>query len=295
MTSVSFPLPVPPVTPQLSVGAVVAAVPVALIAAEREAFPLPQSQPLAAPAAASAEGAEGMAMRPDQVLMARQMSFAVPDARALATSLRTMVRSYGTQLVSREQDARAGLLPGPLLLAGQDPRVLRQPDAPSHPHPEAWRFAIHTGTAQERHLQVVIGEPEPPPGRRRRGRAALRLELELDDGVRITVQVDPLPEGVALELCAPDKKTAQRLRELQPELEAAVARAGLRVLRWTFRDSLPHGLPHARLASSDAAAALSLPVFRAVAELALILPAEADRAETPGVPPRQEISLLPVR
>jgi hypothetical protein len=65
---------------------------------------------------------------------------------------------------------------------------------------------------------------------------------------------------------------------VQPELEAAVGRAGLRVLRWKFRDSLPPGAVHARLASSDAAQALSLPVFRAVAELALILPAQADHA-----------------
>jgi hypothetical protein len=273
MASVSFPLPAAPVTPQLAVGAVVAAAPVALLAAGADLFPLPQAQVLARPPAASADAHDGMAMRPDQLLMARQLTFPVPDPRALASALRTMVRSYGTQLASREQDARRGLVPGPLLLAGQDPRALRQPDVHTQPHPDAWRFAIHTGGPQARQLQVVIGEPEPPPARRRRGRAALRLELELADGVRITVQVDPLPEGVALELCAPDKQTSQRLRDLQPELEAAVARAGLQVLRWTFRDSLPHGAPHARLAASEAAAALSLPVFRAVAELALILPA----------------------
>jgi hypothetical protein len=274
MASISFPLPVP-VTPPLSVGAVVAAAPVALLATDAQAFALPASHALPAPPAAAAGGPDGIAMRPDQVLMARQLTFPAPAGRALASTLRTMVRTYGAQLVSREQDTRAGLLSGAGLLAGQDPRVLRQPD--SQLHPDAWRFAIHSGGPQAKQMQVVIGEPESAPGRRRRGRAALRLELELADGVKIVVQVDPLPDGVALELCAPDAKTLQRLRDIQPQLEAAVGRAGLRVVRWKFRDRLPPGAVHARLASSDAAAALSLPVFRAVAELALILPAEADR------------------
>ena len=49
--------------------------------------------------------------------------------------------------------------------------------------------------------------------------------------------------------------------------------SGLRVLGWAWRDSLPEGRVHARLPSTEAAAALSLPVFRAMAELALLLPA----------------------
>jgi hypothetical protein len=292
MASVSFPLPTPPITPQLTVGAVVAAAPVALLATGAEAFPLPQAQVVPGAPASGADAPDGIAMRPDQVLMARQLTFPVPDGRALAGSLRTMVRSYGAQLATREQDARAGLLPGALLGSGHDPRVLRQPEGQGQVHPDAWRFAVQAGGPQARQLQVVIGEPEPPPGRRRRGRAALRLELELADGVKVMVQVDPVPDGVALELCAPDATTLQRLRDLQPELEAAVARAGLRVLRWKFRDSLPQATVHARLASSDAAAALSLPVFRAVAELALILPADADRVSALSTPERQEISLL---
>jgi hypothetical protein len=289
MASVSFPLIAPPVTPQLTVGAVAAAAPVTLLAAEADAFPLPQAKVLPG-APAGADAPDGMAMRPDQVLMARQLTFPAPDGRALASSLRTMVRSYSVQLTNREQEARAGLFPGALLLSGQDPRVLRQPESQGQVHPDAWRFAVQAGGPQARQLQVLIGEPEPAPGRRRRGRAALRLELELADGVKVMLQVDPMPDGVALELCAPDAKNLQRLRELQPQLEAAVARAGLRVLRWKFRDSLPPGTAHARLASSDAASALSLPVFRAVAELALILPAEANRAPSLAVRERLTVA-----
>jgi hypothetical protein len=258
------------------VGAVTAAVPVALIAAGAEAlpFPLPQAQAVA-PAAPGAEGTQdGAAMRPDQALLARQFSFPVADGAALSTSWRTMVRAYGAELANREQQARSGQLPAALFGAGQDGRVLRQADAQPGLYPDAWRFTVHAGGAQAQQLRVITGEPDQPPGRRRRARAALRLELELADGTRVTVQVEPLPGGVALELCAPDPVALARLRELQGALGQAVERSGLRVLRWTWRDTLPAGQIHARRASADAASMLSLPVFRALAELALVLPAQ---------------------
>ena len=96
----------------------------------------------------------------------------------------------------------------------------------------------------------------------------------LADGTIVTVQAEPLADGVMLELCTPDPATLLHLRALQPQLETAVRRSGLRVLGWAWRDSLPEGRVHARLPSTEAAAALSLPVFRAMAELALLLPAE---------------------
>jgi hypothetical protein len=72
---------------------------------------------------------------------------------------------------------------------------------------------------------------------------------------------------------AQDSRTLERMRALQPELEAAVRRTGLRVLEWKYVEALPEGFVHARVPSAEAASALSLPVFRAVAELALLLPA----------------------
>jgi hypothetical protein len=46
------------------------------------------------------------------------------------------------------------------------------------------------------------------------------------------------------------------------------------VVRWRFCDSvLPGVTAHAALAAGDVAEVLTLPVFRAVAELALLLPA----------------------
>jgi hypothetical protein len=270
----------PPVLPQLNVGAVAAAVPVAL--AQQEAFPLPLPQPglqalAPAPAAADAAGAaDGAAMRPDQVFMSRQLHFAAADGQALATSWRSMLRTYGAQMMNRDLRANAGQLPPAVLAASQDGRVLRQPDSPIHAPPDAWRFTVHAGGPHAQLLRLVTEEADQPPGRRRRGRAALRLELELADGSKVVVQAEPAPEGLVLELCAANAVALERLKKLEPMLEKAVARAGLRVLRWRYRDTLPAGQVHARLAYTEAAQALTLPVFRAVAELALLLPTEQD-------------------
>lgn len=254
---------------------VAAAIPAAAIAAEAETLPFSLPQALRPQASAAPDGAQdGAAMRPDQVFLSRQLTFPPVDGATLASSWRTMVRSYAAQLVTRDQQARAGQLPAAVLLATGEGRVQRQLDASGTIHPDAWRFTVHARGPQEQHLAVVTGDPDRESGRRRRARAALRLELRLPDGTIVTVQAEPLPGGIVLELCAPDAGALERLRQLQPALELAVGRAGLRVLRWQYRDSLPAGQIHARMPSADAASMLSLPVFRAMAELALLLPAQ---------------------
>ena len=120
-----------------------------------------------------------------------------------------------------------------------------------------------------------LGGPDGGNGRRRQPRAALRLELELLDGTHVAVQVEPVPGGVAIELAAPDGAALARLRALQPQLDAAVERAGLVVVRWSFKAGIAAaGSAPALLAAEDVADVLTLPVFRAVAELALVLPAQ---------------------
>lgn len=279
MASIS-PVPplLPPVVPPLQAVAVTAVAPVAFAAAESQ-LPLPQSQPAAANPAAPA-GAEaqtdGAAMRPDQVFMSRQLVFPQADGRALAATWRTMVGGYASALIDRQLRAQGGALAPLQLLAGQDGRpVGRGPDAPVLPA-DAWRFTVHAGSAQAQHLEVVRKGADQAPGRRRKTRAALRLELELADGTHVAAQVEPVPGGVALELAAPDAAAAERLRALQPMLEEAVRRAGLRVVRWSFRGQLlPAGSAHAALAAEEVGEVLTLPVFRAVAELALVLPGQA--------------------
>ena len=274
---VVVPATAPGTLPPAAVDAIAAAVPVALLQAEMEALPLPLPSAQPAPALPAGDALpDAAAMRPDQVVMARQLTWPSPDGGALAASWRGMVRSYGTQLVTREiQAARqqsGQTLPGALLQSGLDARTLRQADLACLP-PDAWRFTVHAGGPQAQHLRVIGEEEQSQKPQRRRRRAGLRLELVLADGTVVTVQAEPLADGVMLELCTPDPATLLHLRALQPQLEDAVRRSGLRVLGWTWRDSLPEGRVHARLPSTEAAAALSLPVFRAMAELALLLPA----------------------
>lgn len=275
----------PPQATPLAVGAVAAAAPVALTPFDGGEPPLPLSQPLAAAPAAPAEpGPEGLAMRPDQVFLARQLHFQAADGRTLAASWQAMVRHYGKQVTDRELRTHAGQLPPAVLAANQEGRVLRQPDS-AHLLQDAWRFTVHAGGSKDQHLDVVQEKADGPSGRRRHGRAALRLELELDDGTIVVVQVEPMPGGLALELCAPGAQALERLRALQPVLAGAVERAGLQVLRWRYRERLPLAPAHARLPSGDVVQVLTLPVFRAVAELALVLPrshaatSQAEQAE----------------
>jgi hypothetical protein len=273
--SLSAPL-LPPTAPPLQVGAVSPIGALVFAAAEAE-LPLPQSQPLAlAPAATgTAEHVDGAAMRPDQVFMSRQMTFGPSDGRTLAGNWRTMVGNYGVNLVERELRAQGGLLAPALLLAGQEGRTPgRTLDGQLLPA-DAWRFTVHAGSAQAQHLQVLRKGADGSGGRRRRPRAALRLELELHDGTHVAVQVEPVPGGVAIEMAAPDAAALARLRALQPALDAAVERAGLVVMRWSFRIGIvPAGPAHAMLAAENAAEVLALPVFQAVAELALMLPVQ---------------------
>jgi hypothetical protein len=272
--SLSAPL-VAPTMPPLQAGAItpIAAVAFAAAAAEAE-LPLPQSVPLPASAAppGAAEHADGAAMRPDQVFMSRQMAFGQPDARTLAGNWRSLVGNYGATVMQRELRASTGALAPALLLAGQEGRPPARAADGQLPL-DAWRFTVHAGSAQAQHLQVLRKGADSGNGRRRQPRAALRLELELADGTHVAVQVEPVPGGVAIEMAAPDAAALARLHALQPELEAAVQRAGLVVVRWSFNAGIvPAGPAHAMLAADAAGDVLTLPVFRAVAELALMLP-----------------------
>ena len=278
MATVAFPtLPPLPAT-TLPVGAVAAVAPAALLAGGADASPLPFSQPLPGGAASPAQpapdgGADGAAMRPDQVLMARQLAYPQQDAAGLARAWRAQVRSHGSQVTSQALAASAGQLSPAQLMAAQQGQVMRQPELLAHQ--DAWRFTVHAGGGAAQHLEVVAEDADKPPGRRRRPRAALRLELELADGSAVVIQVEPLPQGVAIEICAPDSRALTRLRWLQPELERVLDKAGVKVLRWNYRDRLPAGASHAMIANAEAAAqALTPAIFRTVAELALLLPAQ---------------------
>jgi hypothetical protein len=167
MASLSFPplLP-PPLAPSPQMNAVAAVMPVALLQTELDALPLPLpasgAQP--APVLPQPDAAEGAAMRPDQLMMARQLSWPAPDGGALAGVWRGMVRNYSAQVVTRDMQQRNGRLQaGALLQAGlrndANLPLLRQQDWQSGAL-DAWRFTVHAGDARAQHLSVVEGEPE---------------------------------------------------------------------------------------------------------------------------------------
>lgn len=280
MASISFPaLPPPPATP-LQVGPVAAIAPaVAASLADGAGAPaLPFSKTLAANTGAPGQGApeagaEGAAMRPDQAVMARQLAYVQQDGAALARAWRAQVRSHGSQLTSRALASSSGQLSPASLAAAQQGQVVHPADTLAA-HQDAWRFTVHADGRTAQHLDVRAEDPDQPPGRRKRPRAALRLTLELADGSVVMLQAEPLPGGIALELCAPDARALARLRDMQPTLESVMARCGVTVLRWGYRDRFPSGSAHASAAYAEAAAqSLTPAVFRAVAELALLLPA----------------------
>lgn len=255
--------------------------------------PLPTSLPLVAaadavPAAGVATAlaanpgaamAEAASMRPDQLFMARQLAWPALDGATLANAWRGMAATYGLQLAAQQQQAAGQHLPGNLLMAGQFP-----PAQPGQPpalqwHPDAWRF-VTPGQARPLTLRVLDGGPDQQPGRRRRAKAALRVELTLEDGMRATVQLEALPEGVMMELAAPYTSSLELLRAALPGLREAIARAGLTLVRTTLRHALAPARP-----VKDAASAAAVPaqLFRAMADVALLLAMAAEPgAEAPS-------------
>lgn len=258
-----LPVPVTPLAPSVQHGPVAfPALP--LIAAE--AIPAASQAP-ALPANPGAAMAEAASMRPDQLFMARQMAWPALDGATLANAWRGMAATYGLQLAAQQQQANGQHLSGNLLMSGQFP-----PAQPGQPpalqwHPDAWRF-VTPGPARPLTLRILDGGTDQPPGRRRRGKAALRVELTLSDGMRASVQLEALPDGVMLELAAPYTSSLELLRAALPGLREAIARAGLTLVRTTLRHALAPARP---LQDARMAAALPDPLFRAMADVALLL------------------------
>ncbi|WP_164558061.1 flagellar hook-length control protein FliK [Massilia atriviolacea] len=252
------------------------------------AMPLPVSEPLAAPPSSGAAGPSGglpanlgesASMRADQVFMARQMAWPVLDGAALASAWRTMVRNYAAQLATLQQQGRAQFMPGSLLMSGVQQAL--QASTVAQPatllwHPEAWRFVLPGAGGQQLALRLLTGLPDPPPSRRRRAKAALRLDVMLADGSRATVQLE-LMEGVVMELAAEHPRAVALLRHALPALKEAIETAGLRLVRASVRQGIWPGKPLQQY-SSQVSAALPPALFRAMAEVALLL-AKTTRTE----------------
>lgn len=255
--------------------------------AGNSAVPLPVAEPVA-PAAPTAAGPPGnlsdnAAMRPDQVFMARQLAWPVFDGASLASAWRTMVRAYGAQLAALQQQALGQHLPGNLLMAGLQGQLQAPAAGPQSAllwHPEAWRFVLPGAGGQQLALRVLTGLPDPPPGRRKRAKAALRLDVVLADGSHATVQLE-LVDGVVMELAAEHPRAVAQLRQALPAIKQAIELTGLRLIRASVRQGLWPGKPLQQY-SAQISAALPPPLYRAMAEVALLLAAASaqERATT---------------
>ncbi|OBV40936.1 hypothetical protein [Janthinobacterium psychrotolerans] len=234
---------------------------------------------------------DSSAMQVNQLFFTRQLVWQPPDAAQLAASWRVMVKTYGEQYAALQEHARGQHLPGTLLMAEQQP-VARS----SLPlDTEAWRFAVYGWAGQRLLLRVLPGGEEATAPRKRQGKVALRVELLIDDVGRVVIQMEPANDGVLLELAAQQDEALAHLRRMLPAIADCVRQAGLRLLRCRLNRVLHAQPAHAGYPMQAAAAALSLPLFQAMAEVALLLtrpPAEVaqDPAvhEAPPAPAQEE-------
>jgi hypothetical protein len=226
---------------------------------------------------------EPAAMRSDQVFMARQLTWPQQmDPHAMAASWSIMVRTYAEQRAALLDQARGQHLPASLFMADRTPLPARDGERTMALVTEldAWRFAVYAWGSARLVLRVVSREPAEyeGPQRRSRRRVALRLELQLAEFGRVVVQLEPAGAGVLLELGAEQPNAQQHLRELLPLLAATVGQAGLSIRRCRVARTLDPLHHEMHLPDRDQAALLTPPIFKAMADIALLLsqPAQTD-------------------
>ena len=219
----------------------------------------------AAPAAAEAQPA----MRTDQLLLARQLHYAQPDAATLGAAWRVMVRAFGEQEAAQREQARGQHLPGGLFGADPAPAAVRDAQ-PATPDPALWHFPVYAWERRRMMLSVLEKEQDRTGGSlQRRTAAVLRLDLILPELGHVAVQMQPLGESIVLDLAAAEDAGMDYLRALAPQLVAAVAQAGLAIARCRLGRSL--GSARGRLPDRAQASALPFALFKAMAAVAILL------------------------
>jgi hypothetical protein len=215
------------------------------------------------------------AMQPNQLFFSRQMVWQAPDAGALASSWRIMVKTYGQQRTAMQDQARGQHVPSSLLMAEQNPAALRDGARPPQAMvDDGWRFGVYGWGGQRMLLRVLPGQPgqeNEKDGRRRRGRAALRLEVTLAGGALVLIQMEPAGEAILLDLASTDISALQYLRQMLPGLARAIGDAGLRIARCRLSRDLVIASMADDAQLRMAATGLTQSVFRAMAEAALYL------------------------
>lgn len=252
-----------------------------LDAPEQQAMPRSQAEALAAAMGEIADAGEAAAMRPNQVFLSRQLVWQPPDTSAMAASWQVMVRTYSEQRAAWLEQASGQHLPASLFMTDHTPSTLRdgRPGMPVVTEMEPWRFAVYAWGAERLVLKVVVKDDEEyERDRRRRSRVALRLELMLPGVGRVVIQMEPASgNGVVLEVGAAQTSAMQHMRDMLPQLAAVVSRSGLSILRCRLRRELPASTGEHSYPSRLHTAALTQALFRAMAEVAVLL-------STPTVP-----------
>lgn len=224
--------------------------------------------------------AQSPAMRVDQLALLRQVAGRPPDANSLAASWRSIMLDAVERRAAR----------GPVPLA----EVERPASAARSAWPMAvgstgsalpsWLLATLTWGAPRLTLQAlaVEDEDEQPQPQRRRFSLALQFELAVAEFGLVSVQLRSLAGGVAIDLAAERQEAMAPLRGAVPDIAAAVARADSRLVRCRLHLGLPGSgpftgsarpVPPNFQASLTPVAAMSPGLFRAAAEVALILAA----------------------
>nr|WP_315398805.1 hypothetical protein [uncultured Duganella sp.] len=235
-----------------------------------------------------AEGLEPSAMRPNQVFLSRQMVWQPPDTAMMAASWQTMVRTYGEQRAAWLEQASGLHVPSSLFMADHTPSALREgrPGLPLVTEMEPWRFAVFAWGAERLVLRVVVNDDdEPERQRRKRARVALRLELMLPGLGRVVIQMEPAGgNGVMMEVGAAHTSAMQHMREILPRLAALVGRCGLTILRCRLRRELPPTSSEHPYPTRAHTAALTPAVFKAMAEMAVMLSQPLPPDDVPAEP-----------
>ena len=240
---------------------------------------------------------DSSAMQVNQLFFTRQLVWQPPDAAQLAASWRVMVRTYGEQYAALQEQARGQHVPGSLFMAEQQPALLREGARPPLTvDSEAWHFAVYGWGGQRLLLRVLASDEDEEATPRRRGKVALRVELIIIGIGRVVIQMEPSGDGVLLELAADEEAAQRHLRLTLPEIADAVRRAGLRLVRCRLNRQLHAQRVHGNYPMQAGAAALSLPLFRAMAEVVLLLTqpeaevaADPDAPAAPAAEPEEEI------
>lgn len=227
---------------------------------------------LARTLAAQAVLADAVSMQPNQLFMSRQMVWHAPDPSALAASWMAMIQTYGQQRAALAAQARGRNVPASLFQSEGIAPVLREGGVPRQLVSEldAWRFAVYAWGAEKLVLRVVTPDPDDEGPAQRHPRIALRLEVHLPGLGKVVLQMEPAPGGgVVLEIGAAQAGAMQHMRALLPEIGAIASRCGVRILRVRLMRALP--APGLAQPDRQLLAALTAPLFKAMAEVAVLL------------------------